>query len=66
MDGCEKNFWGVAMVTAFFQHSLFCDIDTNIFQGHEWSWRDKNHVSGISDLGRAKYVALRIINTFLQ
>ena len=41
----------------------FC---AHIFQGYEWSWSDKRHVSGISDLGRAKYVAVMINNTSLH
>ena len=41
----------------------FC---AHISQGYEWSWSDKRHVSGISDLGRDKYVAVMIINTFLH
>ena len=41
----------------------FC---AHIFQGYEWSWSDKRHVSGISDLGPAKYVAVMITNTSLH
>ena len=42
MDGCEKNIWGVAMVTALFQHSLFCDIDAILrtYFPRLWMWHE--------------------------
>ena len=52
-----SNTVSFATVTPFCAH---------IFQGNEWSWSDKKHVSGIRDLERAKYVAVMIINTFLH
>ena len=51
------------MVTALFQHNLFCDIFSKAMNEGNVI---KKHLSGISDLGRAKYVVVVINNAFLH
>ena len=57
MDGCEKNVQSVAMVTtiSFATITPFC---AHICQYMNDADMIKSHVRGISNLGRAKYVAL--------